>query len=209
MCRCAKCPSRTKPRRPCWIACASLLTRGDCSRSRTQTASSSDVFPCAFGPTKTFMPGANSQSSASKQRKWRSWMSESTRWPLLKQRHLRFHRRERLGGFLFDARFSVLWQRRMLGKRGLAVGVELGLFEVAENFLVARDDFRRQSREARDLDAVAFVRAAANDFAQKDNLVVPFAHGDVEIFHAAARHLEFGQFVVVRREKCARFRFIV
>jgi hypothetical protein len=53
------------------MASPSRLVRGDCNRASTQTASSSEVFPCAFAPTNTFIPGANSQASVSKHRKWR------------------------------------------------------------------------------------------------------------------------------------------
>ena len=47
------------------------------------------------------------------------------------------------------------------------------------------------------MDAVAFVRAAGDDFAQEDDLVVPFADGDVEVFHPASGDGEFRQLVVV------------
>ena len=48
------------------------VTRGDCSRSRMHPASSSDVLPCALGPTIKLSSGANSVANRSKQRKWRT-----------------------------------------------------------------------------------------------------------------------------------------
>src|SRR5688572_2241378 len=39
-----------------------------------QTASRMEVFPRAFGPMMKFVPGANSVSHCSKQRKWRNLM---------------------------------------------------------------------------------------------------------------------------------------
>ena len=45
-----------------------------------------------------------------------------------------------------------------LGDRGLAGGVEFGLFQVFEDFLGAGDDRVGKSCEAGDLDAVALVR---------------------------------------------------
>ena len=68
---------------------------------------------------------------------------------------------------------------------------------------------RRQAGEARDLDAVALVGAAGDDLAQEDDLLVPFAHGDVVVAHAGAGQLELGQLVVVRGEERARLDFVV
>ena len=55
--------------------------------------------------------------------------------------------------------------------------------------------------QARHLDAVALVGAALDDFAQEDDLVVPFAHGDVEILHARQAAGQFGQLVVMGGEE--------
>src|SRR5437762_116578 len=54
-----------------------------------------------------------------------------------------------------------------------------------------------------------FIRAAGDDLAQENDLLVPFAHSDVKVADAAAVLGEFGQLVVVRREQRARFDFVV
>ena len=68
-----------------------------------------------------------------------------------------------------------------LGASGLAFRIEFGFFEVVENFSGAGDDRIRQSGEPRDLDAVALIGAAGEDFSEENNLVVPFPDGDIEI----------------------------
>ena len=75
---------------------------------------------------------------------------------------------------------------------------EFGFFEIAKNLLRAFQNFLRHASESRDLDAVAFVRAACDNLAQEHDLVVPFAHGDVEIFQSRQSRLEFGQLVIMR-----------
>ena len=55
--------------------------------------------------------------------------------------------------------------------------------------------------QAGHLDAVALVRAALDDFAQENDLIVPLAHGDVVISHPRQPRREFGQFMVMRGEK--------
>ena len=45
------------------------------------------------------------------------------------------------------------------------------------------------------------VSAAGEDFSQENDLVVPFADGDIEVEDAGARAFEVGEFVVVGREK--------
>jgi hypothetical protein len=82
-----------------------------------------------------------------------------------------------------------------------AFGGEFGVFEVGEDFLGAFDDRFGDAGEARDLDAVAFVGSALDDFAQENNLVVPFADGDVVVAHARKAAGEFGEFVIMRGEK--------
>ena len=51
------------------------------------------------------------------------------------------------------------------GQGGLAFGVEFGFLEVAEDFLGAGDDRVGEAGEAGDLNAVALVGAAGDDFA--------------------------------------------
>ena len=63
--------------------------------------------------------------------------------------------------------------------------------------------------EPRDLDPVALVRAARNDLAQENDLLVPFAHRDVEIAHAARVPRQLGQLVIMGREKRARLDLVV
>jgi hypothetical protein len=53
------------------------------------------------------------------------------------------------------------------------------------------------------VDAVAAVGAAFDDAVEEDDLVFPFADGDVEVFHAAETRGEVGQLVVVRGEERA------
>ena len=95
------------------------------------------------------------------------------------------------------------------GYGGLAGGVEFGFFEVFEDFLGAGDDRVWEAGESGDLDAVALVCAAGEDFSQEDDLVVPLADGDIEILHAAAGALEVGEFVVVGGEEGAAADFVV
>src|SRR5437870_1130516 len=78
-----------------------------------------------------------------------------------------------------------------------------------QNFLRAIENFLWQTGEAGNLDAVTLIGAARDDLAQKDDLIVPFAHGDVEIADATALLGELGQLVVMRREQRARFDSVV
>src|SRR6266481_8873030 len=84
-----------------------------------------------------------------------------------------------------------------------------GTFQVSKNFFGAVEDFFGQAGEASHLDAVTFVCATGDDFAQKNNLLVPFAHGDVQVADACPVFGEFGEFVIVRRKQGARFDFVV
>src|SRR5262249_20601686 len=78
-----------------------------------------------------------------------------------------------------------------------------------ENIFGAVENFFWQTGEARHVDAVTFVRATGDNFAQENDLLVPFAHRDVEIADAAAILRELGQFVVVRREQGTRFDLVM
>src|SRR5439155_4775565 len=93
------------------------------------------------------------------------------------------------GGYRFD---SATWLR-----------------QTRKDFLCAVENFPWQTGQTRDVDSVAFVRAAGDDFAQENDLLVPFAHRDIEIADAATVLGEFGQLVVVRREQRPRFDFVV
>ena len=79
-----------------------------------------------------------------------------------------------------------------------------GTFQMGKNFFRSIEDFFWQAGETRHLDAVTLVRAAGDDFAEENDLLVPFAHGDVEIAYAFAVLGEFGQLVIMRGEQtCA------
>ena len=78
-----------------------------------------------------------------------------------------------------------------------------------KNFLRSIENFLRQPGQPRDLYSIALVRAARNNLAQKNNLVVPLAHRLVEIANAAAFLGKFRQFVIMRREECARPNLVV
>ena len=80
---------------------------------------------------------------------------------------------------------------------------------MGKNFFRAVEDFFRQAGEARDLYAVTFVGAAGDDFAQKNDLLIPFAHGDIQIANAFAVLGEFGQLVIMRGKQTARFDLVV
>src|SRR5690349_3002787 len=78
-----------------------------------------------------------------------------------------------------------------------------------ENILRAIKNFFGQTGETSDLDAVAFVCAAVDDLTQEDDLLVPFAHGNVQIADAFAVFGELRQLVIVRSEQGPRFDFVV
>src|SRR6188472_1508009 len=78
-----------------------------------------------------------------------------------------------------------------------------------KNFFRAVEDFFRQAGEARDLYSVAFVSAARNDFAQKNDLLIPFTDGDIQITNPFAILGEFDQLMIMRGKKTARFDVVV
>ena len=80
----------------------------------------------------------------------------------------------------------------------------LDLAEQLEHFLRARDRLARQAGEPRDVDAVAAVGASGHDAVEEHDLVVPFAHRDMQVGHRRQRVGELGELVVVRREQRAR-----
>src|SRR5215831_13109150 len=88
-------------------------------------------------------------------------------------------------------------------------GCPAGTFQVGKNFFGAIEDFFGQTGETGHLYAVTFVGTARDDFAEKNNLLVPFAHGDIQIADAFAVCGEFGQLVIMRRKQTARFDFVV
>ncbi len=57
-----------------------------------------------------------------------------------------------------------------------------GGFEFFEDFGASFDDCFGDTGEFCDVDAVAFVGAAGEDFVEEDDFVLPFAYGDVAVF---------------------------
>ena len=80
---------------------------------------------------------------------------------------------------------------------------------MGKNFFRAVEDFFRQAGEARDLYAVTFVGAARDNFAQKNDLLIPFAYGDIQITNPFAILREFDQLMLMRGKQTARFDLIV
>src|SRR5262249_11771904 len=67
-----------------------------------------------------------------------------------------------------------------------------GTFQMGKNFFGAIENLLRQTGETRYLDPVTFVSAARDNLAEKNDLLVPFAHCDVQIADAFAILGEFG-----------------
>src|ERR1043166_2854466 len=78
-----------------------------------------------------------------------------------------------------------------------------------ENLFRTIEDFLWQTGQARDLDSITFVRAARDYLAEENNLLVPFADGDIEIADAFAFYRELRQLVVMRCEQCSRFDLVM
>src|SRR5215475_4947881 len=84
-----------------------------------------------------------------------------------------------------------------------------GTFQVGKNFFGAIENFFGQTGEAGHLYAVTFVGTARDDLAKKNDLLVPFAHGDIQIADAFAFFGQLGQFVIMRGKQTARFNLVV
>ena len=74
----------------------------------------------------------------------------------------------------------------------------LGALVFGQHFSRAVDDIDGQSRQLRDLDAVALVGRALLHFAQKDNSAAAFLHRHVKVLHAAQPVGQLGQLVIMR-----------
>ena len=75
---------------------------------------------------------------------------------------------------------------------------------MGKNFFGAIEDFFRQAGETRHLYAVTFVGAARDDLAKENDLLVPFAHSDIQIADAFAVLGELGQLMIMRgKQSCA------
>src|SRR5436190_7601632 len=108
---------------------------------------------------------------------------------------------ERLQFFAFGAMAG--------GLTNVSVGREFGFLEVAQDSFGAFDDGFRNTGQSRDLDAVAFVRAAFDNFAQENDLIIPFTDGDIEVANTRQASGEFSKFVIVRGEEGFRANLIV
>src|SRR5262249_16851889 len=85
----------------------------------------------------------------------------------------------------------------------------VGTFQVNKNFFGAIEHFFGQTGEARYLDPVTLIGTARDDFTEKNDLLVPFAHCDIQIADAFAVLGELGELVIMRGKKSARFDLIV
>src|SRR5207244_10336186 len=82
-------------------------------------------------------------------------------------------------------------------------------FQMRQNIFRSVENFFRQTGQARDVDSVAFIRAAGDDLSQKNDLIVPFAHSHIEIADAAAFLSEFRQLVIMTRKESACLNLVV
>src|SRR5439155_6555079 len=94
--------------------------------------------------------------------------------------------------------------RRRPADRWPSAARQLVALERRENLARALDDRRGQPGEPRDLDAVAAIRSSRNDLAQKDDVVLPLARGDVKVDDARRRVGEVRELVIVRGEERLR-----
>jgi len=74
-----------------------------------------------------------------------------------------------------------------------------------QNLPRAHDHIVRQTCEFRDLDAITLIRRSRLDFTQKHNVSARFLNTHVKILDVGQERFEFGEFVVVRGEKCFGF----
>ena len=105
-----------------------------------------------------------------------------------------------LGDLIIDRLEELDLHRRGLGRQLLGDGV-LGRFVQRQDLPRALDHAHRQRGQARDLDAVAAVRRARLDAAQKQDLIAGFLDRDVQIADAFELAGELGQLVIVRGEE--------
>src|SRR5205085_6541450 len=115
----------------------------------------------------------------------------------LKQIHLRLYRRN--NNLLTS--FSFSWLRFFHGA--------VRLFQMREDVLGAVENFLRNTGEPGHMDAVTFVGASRDDLAKENNLLIPLAHGDVEVRDAFPFRSQLCQLMVMGCEKSARFDFVV
>ena len=74
-------------------------------------------------------------------------------------------------------------------------------FELSEDLLGPFIHCTWHAGEAGHVDSVTFIRGTFYDLVQKDQVIVPFLHGDVVVSHAFERLAEVGQFVIVSGKK--------
>ena len=77
------------------------------------------------------------------------------------------------------------------------------VFQLRQDLLGSFDDVRRHARQSGHVDAITFVGRARQDFVQKHDLVLPFAHGHIEVAQPRERSGQRRELVVVRGEKGA------
>src|SRR5438309_10402197 len=80
-------------------------------------------------------------------------------------------------------------------------GREFGFLEVAQNFLGSFENRFRHTRQPRHLNTVTLIRATLNNPSQKNNLILPFTHRDVEVAHPRQTSGSFSQFMIMRRKE--------
>ena len=66
----------------------------------------------------------------------------------------------------------------------------------------AHDDGSRHSSQMRDVNAKAFIRAAALDFAQEDDVLAVLLYADAIVDHTAKPPFQLAELVVMRRKQC-------
>ena len=79
-----------------------------------------------------------------------------------------------------------------------AGGGEVGFLKVGQNLLGTVEYRLRHTGQTRDLNAIALVRGAFHNLAEKHDGIVVLAHSDIQVEHAWQTVAEFGEFVLVR-----------
>jgi len=101
-----------------------------------------------------------------------------------------------------EARFTAGHGASSLpGDRRLRQKSRFPLFQLHQQLLGPFDDFRRQPGQACDLDAVTAVGAPGDELVEKEDLVLPFLDGNVEVFHPAVGMRQIGEFMVMGGEE--------
>ncbi len=83
------------------------------------------------------------------------------------------------------------------------------LFQASEDLLGTLIDFDWYAGETGNMNAITFVGGAVDNFVEEDDLIVPFADGDVQVADAGKRFRQVGELVIVRGEKGAATEMVV